>query len=128
MLKAKSDTSIIASEHLNAGGFYDCSVHCAYYSCVQLAKHILIYKLNKKEETEDQNKSIHTYIINTIQKELKNRQEILTATDFYQNMTQLKLMRITADYKEIKIEVALAIDAIARSKFIIKLLNKHFMS
>ena len=103
IMKNKSLSSLNAGIFLVEKNLLDSSVHCFYYSCIQIMIYIL-QKIFGKSETEIENESrdsatgFHNWIINQIFKKYftKNRER---ARKFKGNMYYLKTQRVKADYK-----------------------------
>ncbi len=49
ILKSKSDINLMAAELLHKNSLYPSVVHCSYYSCFQLMKHLWLGKMGKTE-------------------------------------------------------------------------------
>jgi hypothetical protein len=102
ILLEKSKNSLEASSLLQTEELYSSSVHCAYYSCIQLMKHILlnINNLNLEDfNSGSMGKGSHEFIINQI---VSGNQKT-TYKEFRKTIYELKKLRIDADYEEIKI-------------------------
>ncbi|PKQ68893.1 hypothetical protein [Raineya orbicola] len=124
----KSGTLLIQKE------FYNASVHCFYYACIQLMLHILYYveKIDKNELNKNQKETsneiasgFHGWIINKFATLLipKNTQ---AAMEFYQWIGELKNIRVKADYKEFKVETKIAGQVKERAFYIIETLKNNF--
>ena len=76
-LKNKSEINKLAADFLHKQSLYPSAIHSAYYSCLQLVKHI-IFKESPKTEEEVENEirnsgdNTHEYLINTLTQSLKN--------------------------------------------------------
>lgn len=129
-VKYKSEQNAKAAELLirestKDGDFYMAAIHCAYYSCVQLIKHVLCNNCEinydyQIEPPKKLKKSSHIFLLNTIKKNM--RKKSISArnirsieTSFY----ELKRLRIKADYSDEKIIIDNAENAIEKSKEII---------
>lgn len=115
---------------------YAPSVHCAYYSCVQLMIHIIHKKekisfeeieLNCNAWTRDPVNSggAHMYYISRIKELLKDPKLKVVLPDFMQ-ILDLKRFRVQSDYKPIVIDESLCNKAITLSEKLYKLLSKTF--
>lgn len=107
--KEKSGESFKATNKLITEGLYNTSVHCSYYSCVQLMYHTLEKYLNmdqteiKKESNESQ--SSHVWLINKVTQLLKQLTSKKDARNFSDSVHKLRKCRVSADYdKEFVVE------------------------
>lgn len=103
----KSKLNFASAEYLQKINHYCSTVHCSYYSTLQLIKHILLYRVGKSEseisvELNATNEGSHEYTINQVIKHLKanNKDWRSVNTD----ILQLKKLRVKADYKDIEID------------------------
>ena len=126
-LKNKSVDSLKAAEYLQNQSFHHSSVHCSYYSCVQLAKYILIKKLGKSEEVRKNRTSFHSFYIREFYNSLKSKDEHLKASEFQKNITSLKKLREESDYESIEIFKSSSTRAQSISKKIQEILNSTFL-
>ena len=134
-LKAKSGISRSAADILMANHHYPPVIHCAYYSCIQLIKHILLYNL-KLSETDLYNEQkalrskqsnslvLNVYLINKITTELKNNKKDWKA--FNSSIMQLKKLRVAADYEDTMIDISKGSTSITLSDGILRQLKKDF--
>ncbi len=96
-LLLKSESNNNASILLLSKQLYNSAVHCAYYSCLQYIIHVLKEK-NKWSDDDIQtkidsfNEGSHNFYIKKIDSIINNRK-------FNTLITQLKLIRVNADYK-----------------------------
>lgn len=125
LLLHKSNENCRSSELLIEQSFYSSSVHCSYYSCVQLMIYILINKEGKSEEdikTEQENvgKNFHVYLINTFITKLRNDRTYHYYRNTIGKLTELKILRVKADYKNAEILESEATEANTLSKRIIE--------
>lgn len=109
-LIGKSNLNKAAADELYKSGHHPSVVHCAYYSCVQLMKHIIIHKIGKSEKQIEQdlrqtdqsgrkmNGGVHEYLINILYTNIKSQN--MDGTVFNTNITQLKKLRGHADYSD----------------------------
>ena len=99
----KSKINLDAAENLNKASLYAPSVHCCYYSVFQYMLHVLSTKSTNEWHNylEDIKKDTHSHVtlINIINKMLRqtNPQDFKY---FDQKLTELKKMRIRADYSD----------------------------
>ncbi len=123
-LKTKSEQNIQLADQITTNGSeFASSVHCGYYSCVQLMLHILRSHFGQSDtEIENnertQNKSSHNLLISEIGSELK-RLNANEFRDFNSKIKQLKGIRNKADYRNEHISKNKALLALAYSKSII---------
>ncbi|PJC62847.1 MAG: hypothetical protein CO022_02365 [Flavobacteriales bacterium CG_4_9_14_0_2_um_filter_32_27] len=130
ILKKKSESSIGAAKALNEINYYSSSVHCSYYSCLQLIKHILLHKYKKSEdelrnEQEKSGKPSHEYLINSILIKIRDVSPI-NFRDVSRELPALKMARIDADYKEIEIKKGMSEDAFDKATELLTTLNMAF--
>lgn len=131
--KLKSNNNIKGAELLIRNSLYSSSVHCSYYSNVQLMLHVLFTDFNKSEneiESESKQGSIdekgyHNWLKNTITRELLTR-DFMIVRDFNNLFGQLKALRVKGDYKNIIISKNKAVDAVGLSKNINEILEEKF--
>ena len=106
ILLDKSKYSLQASEFLKKEELFASSVHCAYYSCIQLMRHILFNFLNKDENDFDNSQSnnkagSHQNLLNTIIYNFYSKN--IYANSFKNDFRVIKELRKKADYKQIVI-------------------------
>lgn len=106
-LKNKSEINRVAAERLHKESLYPSVIHCAYYSCFQLLKHIWIDKMGKTElelsqEIRKSPENSHEYLINQIVKYINSKQKQFRI--FNTSMQELKKLRVKADYKDEQID------------------------
>ena len=127
-LKNKSEINRLAADLLQKQSFYPSVIHCAYYSCIQLMKHLMLNKLGKTEidivnEVRNSTNGTHEVMINSIIMYLK-----LSNKDwktFNTNINQLKRLRVSADYENIEIDSTKGSQSISLTDLIIKHLNSN---
>jgi uncharacterized protein (UPF0332 family) len=127
-LLSKSSENTTAANKLFSLKLYASTVHCAYYSCVQLMSHILRSDFGTSEteiERESNNISSHEWLQTTIATQLLGRNFMLLS-DFNTYTVQLKRLRVRADYKNLVIEEKHAKDAIQWACIIHQILNANF--
>jgi hypothetical protein len=132
-LKDKSDQNIASAQYLIVKSHYASSVHCSYYSCVQLMLHILGSHFKKTEIDIDNESQLgskdeggfHNWLINYIQRQffLINNKD---SREFYTFIGQLKNQRVRSDYRNVEIKPQKATESKSYAEEIIKLLNKNF--
>ena len=106
ILLDKSKYSLQASEFLKNEELFASSVHCAYYSCIQLMRHILFNFLNKDENDFDNSQSnnkagSHQNLLNTIIYNFYSNN--INANSLKNDFKDIKDLRKNADYKQIVI-------------------------
>jgi len=124
----KSKKNFKAGELLNKNSYFAASIHCFYYSCVQLMIYILnsIFKLSESDIdrlSKEAKTGFHNWLINKISQEAFSKNDIKNRRFFYNNVQQLKCLRINADYKSRVINSNKSQKAREISKQIIKILN-----
>jgi hypothetical protein len=127
-LKNKSEINFASAELLHTKNYYPAVVHCSYYSCIQLMKHIWLHKMNKTEDELSQLnrnsvETSHQVLINQIGSFLKSKNSV-AFRDFNNTIGQLKKIRNDADYKDIQIDFAASVSSISLSKESLNALNK----
>lgn len=128
-LKEKSDNNVKSAQSLINQSLYSSSVHCSYYSCVQLMLHILRSDLSKTEaqiEREQRGQSFHNWLINLIKLEFDGRDPSQSRT-FYSTIGQLKALRVKADYKNIEILPNEANRALTNANTMLMSLKNNFI-
>lgn len=131
--KLKSKQNNKSAELLIKNFNYSSSVHCSYYSNIQLMLHILLIDFRKTEteiDTQSRQGSIdeggyHNWLKNTITRELFTRNFQLVS-DFNNFFGQLKGLRIRADYKNTEIIEQRAKNGLDLSNSIIEILTEEF--
>jgi len=126
-LKNKSEMNVGAAEFLHTKCYYPSVIHCAYYSYVQLMKHIWLYSMCKTEDdmvmlNRKSKEGSHEVLINQLRIHLNSCS--LNARDFNNTIGQLKKLRVEADYKDIEIDIAKSEKSIALSKMTLNILRK----
>lgn len=132
-LLRKSLLNLKASGILISNNIYDSSIHCAYYSCVQLMLHLLRSEFKKSEADVDSEseqgsrneKGFHNWLTNFYIKELMKKDFMLTR-DFNKFVIALKSSRVKADYKNIEIKENIAKQNLDLAKQINQLLQENF--
>ena len=106
-LKNKSELNLGAAELLHKESYYPPVVHCAYYSCIQLMKHIWLNSMGKSEQelkviNNNSNQGSHEVLINQIKSFIQSKSQ--NDREFYNDILQLKRLRVNADYDDISID------------------------
>src|ERR1700761_6565573 len=129
--KAKSESNFNATNKLNLDSFYASSVHCSYYSCIQLMFHILSSHFNKTD-LEINNESyeggklehgLHNWLINKITKEFGS---YIDSNSFGTTISDLQKLRVKSDYKNKYINDTEADNARNYAYQTISLLKRNF--
>ena len=123
---SKSDANYDSAEYLSQGGYFASSIHCAYYSCLQLM--IFIYK---KEKGTDPNfdsfgvneKGFHNYLFNCVIQLIKNKNQIRTLNTYFGD---LKRSRVKSDYYDNEIKPVESTEALKKSRYLRSVLKKEF--
>jgi len=105
-LRNKSRSNKEAALLLFNNEYYNSSVHCFYYSCLQLSIVILISKFNLtydflKQEAKENGQNSNHYYVNKLMICIEDEE---ISRDYGNTMTSLKSLRKQADYDPIKIE------------------------
>jgi hypothetical protein len=108
ILLEKSKSSIEASSLLKQEEHFASSIHCSYYSCIQLMRHILFNIHNEDEAYFDRSdkvksKSSHEYLLNQVVLNLHKLGAKVDLNKFRNNFRDIKELRKNADYKQIRI-------------------------
>lgn len=106
ILLKKSASSLKASEFLKGKEHFASSIHCAYYSCIQLMRHILFNCYNENETIFDNSANTksagsHHFLMNELTRRIKSNN--FDKNNFKQNFRNIKNYRKNADYKQIVI-------------------------
>lgn len=112
-LKNKSEINISSAELLYNNNLYASSVHCAYYSCIQLMKYVICHQIGidyKQQQTEisqlkkQKAKRVgsHNYMIDKIE-EIMRGVDKKEAALFVELIEDLKDFREESDYGNIEI-------------------------
>lgn len=129
-LKSKSEMNLVGANLLISSKIYAPSIHCSYYSSVQLMIHILVLNLNKTEldidtESRKARTGFHNWLKSKIIGELKNRNPKIIR-DFNNSFGIIKALRIKADYKNSTINKQKAIHSVEKAKTVNKILAENF--
>lgn len=134
-LKNKSILNLDAAEVLiKSPNYHHCaSVHCSYFSCLQVLKYILLTILNEKEEEiyTKRNAGIyklgeHEYFIQRIHEQFLQGKDYQNASVFKNKIIELKSIRVVSDYKNDSIEIDKSDYALSLAKEILTLLKRKF--
>lgn len=134
-LKNKSEINSDAAKLLHDKNYYAPSIHCSYYSCLQL----MIYSLNShfnftedeisskvNEYTRSYKDGSHNFYISFLLKEIKKNSSVRVSLDFNNKINTLKKFRTKADYKKDDIHHDTSNIALSLSGDIITLIKKYF--
>jgi uncharacterized protein (UPF0332 family) len=106
-VKAKSIENFKAAHLLYNKGMHAASVHNAYYSILQISKHILHHKCyvsySKQKKESKNGYGSHNYIIGEIENNLTSRGEQDLFDSYDDKMSEMKRMRVLADYEDAEI-------------------------
>ncbi|GHV20900.1 hypothetical protein FACS1894174_03540 [Bacteroidia bacterium] len=128
IIKSKSEENIKAAHLLVKENMYASSIHCAYYSCFQLSKYVLMgfcgldYSLQDKES---KGKDSHNYIPTKLADNLDAKSH-LAFLDYNKYIAKLKNLRRKADYYNKEItpkEAQVALDSAIET---IKILTNQY--
>jgi len=130
MLKNKSQFNTDAAILLQEKNLYAPSVHCSYYSCLQLMKFIIkdfigISYVDLEIEIRQKNTNTHKLIIEKISDELyKNSRTEYTY--FNRKIKDLKKFRVSSDYENVQITTVESGKALVLAKEVREQLIKNF--
>lgn len=135
-LKNKSEINLYSAELLYKNNSYPSSVHCAYYSCVQLMKYIICHQIgidyNKQniEISQLRNQKVkrtgsHNYMIDKIEDVIYSVDKREAAL-FVDSIEDLKEFREESDYGNVEILSQRSFDSISKAKDIRTQLIKFF--
>lgn len=102
-MKAKSIENIQSGDILVDNSKLSASIHCYYYSCLQISKYILndfcsIDYATQKTEAKNYEYGSHNYIINVTGESIRDKQGSRQCSDYYSQINKLKSYRERADY------------------------------
>lgn len=97
-----------ADRLINEHKLYAASVHCSYYSCIQLITYLFLAHvpgINKEDfEADLAAKDSHKYLISKMGSELRGMEVTSREiNEFDSILKELKILRNKADYKDIEI-------------------------
>jgi len=134
-LRNKAVINYDAAEKLNqTPNYHYCSsIHCAYFSCFQILKFIILAIFNENEEevyakrkTGTREIGEHDYYIQRIHEHIISTKDYGSAKDFKNKIIELKSLRTVSDYKIDTIEQNKSEYAIRLADEILKILRKNF--
>lgn len=109
ILENKSIENHAAGLILISQNLFSSSVHCSYYSCIQLMKYLLLLNEGKTEEElylmqQTAKQNLHEFLINYFIQQLRENNVYTVYRNSIGKLTQLKALRNDSDYKEIIID------------------------
>jgi hypothetical protein len=118
-LRAKSDFNTSAADLLYDNHLYAPSVHCAYYSCLQLIKFLIKDFLNvdypdQKIESDHLKQNSHEYVIRKLLNEVYGFSR-LDYIDLRRNIYDLKSFREMSDYENKMVDIKLSKKSIEKA-------------
>jgi len=127
----KSSQNIIAAQVLIEEALFTPSIHCSYYSCLQLCKHVLKYiiKISDqqiKDELGKPNLKSHELIREGILDNLKGKLNDKEYMNFNSTFNSLKRSREMADYTETDIRRELAMESVEKSKSLTAIIKRQY--
>ncbi len=134
-IKSKSEQNLKMARLSIEKTCYSTSVHCSYYACVQFMIHILYNHFEMSEEQVDKEQKriskdleagFHAWIRHFFVMKLLPMEGGRIAREFSNYATQLKTMRVLADYKKKEITEQKAMLAQSYSENILKILEEHY--
>jgi len=134
-LRNKAVINFDAAEKLSkAPNYHYCaSIHCAYFSCFQVVKFILLSIFNEKEDevyakrkTGNREIGEHEYYIQRVHESIISTKDFIAAKDFKNKINELKSLRTVSDYKIDTIEQPKSEYAIRLADDVLKILRKNF--
>lgn len=105
ILENKSNENQAAGLILINQNHFSSSVHCSYYSCIQLMKHILLFSEEKTEEElfsmqKSASQNLHEFLINYFIRQLRENNVYSLYRDSIGKLGELKVLRNNSDYTE----------------------------
>jgi hypothetical protein len=129
IIKSKQNIKA-AHEMISTFGFFSSSIHCSYYSCVQLLIEILINDFGIPDheivnEARKDGTGSHVFASNTVFSEI-HKEEWKTARDFNRDIEKLRRRRENADYHEFQVSKEYSMDAFKEANNINTALVRFF--
>ena len=114
-LRSKSEENTKLANLAIQETYYASSIHCSYYACLQLMKHIQRSDFGMTDEEvekvkDDIKADSHIFLINVFKTKLACKQglsriqQLKNSSDFSESMEKLKKMRVKADYHNLEIK------------------------
>ncbi|MFZ4543418.1 MAG: hypothetical protein ACOYOA_05170 [Saprospiraceae bacterium] len=129
-LLTKSMQNLESADILINANMFSASVHCSYYSCLQLCKHVLISDMGMTFadiEKIANGSSSHKSIIKIVYDDLVFiKRKSYAARNLNRNINRLKISRIKADYGDELLEYHDSIYCLKLAKLIITLINTNY--
>ncbi|OAV69841.1 hypothetical protein Barb6XT_00260 [Bacteroidales bacterium Barb6XT] len=125
-IKKKSAENIKAARLLIKEELLASSVHCAYYSCLQLSKYFLnnYCGINYTQQyTESRGMGSHNYLIDSTSTQLIKDKRYLADIDYRKEIFRLRKLRTKSDYSEDPVTAKDAQDAYEAAERTIRILN-----
>lgn len=98
----KSTEYYSSSNKLINESFFNSSIHCSYYSVMQMMYHTLSEELGYDENyirmESTKSKSSHEWLLTKIVKLIRDFESEEIALDYYEKVLKLKRCRVAADY------------------------------
>ena len=137
VLRSKSEENTKLANLAIDETYYASSIHCSYYACLQLMKHIQRSDFGMTEqEIKNESRAIkqdsHIFLINffktklSCKQGLSRREQLIISDDFATFMAELKQIRVKADYDNIEIKSNEAKKSLKMSNEIILILKTNF--
>lgn len=125
-IRDKSDENIEAAQLLINNGKYTSSVHCSYYGCFQMMKHVLATKCNVEYDVQNSTngQDSHLFIRDKILNEINDHTSKRNIRSYFDN---IKADRRRADYLQDKISDMESLETLDQSKKLIRLLKQQFV-
>lgn len=101
-MKLKSNENIQAAEILVSSNMFSSSIHCYYYSALQLSMHILcnFHGVDyAKQNAESKGRDSHHYTVESTASFLE-KENTFYKIDYNKNISALKMLRKRADYSD----------------------------
>lgn len=131
ILIVKSKENLASAQLLIQSKYYNSSVHCCYYSSVQIMLHLLLNQFGynneeiKKEVEINGGRGSHVFAINKVFDKMKDKARFKALT-FKREIGLLKNKRDNADYHEFEINEDFSKDALKQAVEINKTLTEEF--
>lgn len=124
----KSEQNIQSAEHLILIGYFDSSVHCAYYSCVQKMIYVVTRKRNISQVAlyKECKKSFHNHLAKECVL-LLSQQNIKAVHPFSKLLGELKETRVSSDYKDEAISRQKAQQCLDKARHIHNIIIDEFL-
>lgn len=116
VLIEKSDMNQEAAQLLHRKEMYAPAIHCSYYSCLQILKHIWLYHSYKSETELKSEKNSHKALINNAEDFLKKQKDEELPRLVVNLCLDLKSSRVKSDYSTNKISKEVSSKALNDSK------------